>query len=88
MARSGNDVNKTESSSLSVETEHTTRRDEGLQVLDIILLLLILLLLDHLILLHCLGVCVKVTGIVCQLLLCQPDNVGAHSVQEILHNSR
>ena len=62
----------------------TTRGDESLQVLDVILLLLILLLLDDLILLHCLAEGVVVTSVVSQLLLSQPDDVRAHPVQEVL----
>ena len=62
----------------------TTRGDESFQVLDVILLLLILLLLDDLVFPHSLGVRVKVSSVVCQLLLCQPDDVRAHSVQKIL----
>ena len=63
---------------------HTTRGDEGLQVLDVILLLLILLLLNDFILLDSLAEGVVVTGVVGQLLLGQPDDVCAHTVQEIL----
>ena len=62
----------------------TTRGDESLQVLDVILLLLILLLLDDLILLHCLAEGVVVTSVVSQLLLSQPDDVRAHPIQEVL----
>ena len=76
-----------ESLSPSVKVKRTTRRDKSLQVLDVILLLLILLLLNYLVLLDCLGVRVKVTSVVCQLLLCQPNNVRAHSIQEVLQNS-
>lgn len=53
-------------------------------MLNVILLLLILLLLDDLVFPHSLGVRVKVSSVVCQLLLCQPDDVRAHAVQEIL----
>jgi len=53
-------------------------------MLDVILLLLILLLLDDLVFPHSLGVRVKVSSVVRQLLLCQPDDVRAHSIQEIL----
>lgn len=53
-------------------------------MLDVILLLLILLLLDDLVFPHSLGVCVKISSVVRQLLFCQPDDVRAHSVQEIL----
>lgn len=42
----------------------------------------------HLVLSHCLLECVVVTGVVCQLALCQPDDVCAHTVQEILTASR
>ncbi len=53
-------------------------------MLDVILLLLILFLLDDLVFPHSLGVRVKVSSVVRQLLLCQPDDVRAHSIQEIL----
>ena len=62
----------------------TTRGNESFQVLDVILLLLVLLLLDDLVFPHSFGVCVKISSVVRQLLLCQPDDVRAHSVQEIL----
>ena len=62
----------------------TTRGDESFQVLDVILLLLILLLLDDFILLDGFAEGVVVTGVVCQLLLGQPNDVRAHTIQEVL----
>ena len=53
-------------------------------MLDVILLLLVLLLLDDLILLNCLAECVIVTSVVGQLLLGQPNDVGAYTIQEVL----
>lgn len=63
---------------------HTTRRDEGLQVLNVILLLFVLLLLNDFILLDCFAEGVVVTGVVRQLLLGQPNDVRAHTIQEVL----
>ena len=65
-------------------TRLTTGGNEGLEMLDVILLLLILLLLDNLVLSDRLDICVIVTRVVCQLLLCEPDDVGAHPIQEVL----
>lgn len=63
---------------------HTTRGDEGFQVLDVILLLLVLLVLDDFVLLDCLAEGVIVTGVVGQLLLGQPNDVCAYTIQEVL----
>lgn len=62
----------------------TTRGDESFQVLDVILLLLILLLLNDFILLDCLAEGIVVTGVICQLLLGQPNDVCADTIQKIL----
>lgn len=62
----------------------TARRDELLQVLDVILLLLVLLHLDDLVLRNRLGERVVVARVVGELLVRQPDDVCAHAVQKIL----
>ena len=55
-------------------------------MLDVILLFLVLLLLDNLILLDSLAKGVIVASIVRQLLLGQPNDMCAHSIQEILQH--
>ena len=62
----------------------TTRRDELLQVLDISLLFVVLLLLNNVVFFNSLDESIVVTGVVRQLLLRQPDDVRAHTVQEVL----
>lgn len=65
----------------------TTRGDESFQVLDVILLLLIFLLLNDFVLLDCLAEGVVVTSIICQLLLGQPNDVCAYTIQEVLQET-
>mmetsp|Transcript_22868 Transcript_22868/g.53363 ORF Transcript_22868/g.53363 Transcript_22868/m.53363 type:complete len:560 (-) Transcript_22868:232-1911(-) len=64
--------------------ESTARSDELLQVLDVVLLLLVLLGLNNLVLGNSFLEGVIVTGVVGQPLLREPDDVVAHTVQEIL----
>ena len=66
----------------------TTRGNKSFQVLDVILFLLILLLLDDFILLHGFAEGVVVAGIVRQLLLGQPDDMRAHTIQEVLQTMK
>lgn len=75
---------ETEAYDSSMGSVHTTRGDESFQVLNVILLLLILLLLDDFILFDGFAEGVVVTGVVRQLLLCQPNDVRAHTIQEVL----
>ena len=56
-------------------------------MLPVFLLLFVLLLLDHLVVLNGLDEGVVVAGVVRQLALGQPDSVGGHTVQEILHST-
>ena len=67
-----------------MDSVRTTRGDESFQVLDVILLLLVLLLLNDFILLDSFAEGIIVTGVVCQLLLGQPNDVRAHTIQEVL----
>ena len=64
--------------------EGTARGDELLDVLDVLLLLLVLLPLDDLLLLDRLLEGGVVTGVVLELLLREPDRVGADAVEEVL----
>ena len=62
----------------------TTRADEFLQVRDVSLLLFVLLLLHDVVLVHGFLECIVVTGVVCKLLLRQPNDVRTDAIQEIL----
>lgn len=75
---------ETEAYHSRLKSVRTTRGDESFQVLDVILLLLVLFLLNDFILLDSFAEGIIVTGVVCQLLLGQPNDVRAHTIQEVL----
>jgi len=56
-------------------------------VLPVFLLFLVLLSLNDLIFLDGFDEGVVVAGVVRQLAVCQPDGVGGHTIQEILHST-